>query len=313
MTLPNEEFDRYGVDTTGKMLPDEFGRFPILRTDNLHPFDFSRPVKLSVIIAFSSWRKEQLARTLETIAKQTFQDYEILICDMDSGQDLDEVYSTFTKYVRMDVRFLGRDRWLSCPSRGIHEMLPRAKGDVIAFMQPEMMLHPDAFWYLYYGHYYEQVPFDYRIHNGDRDTFVNLKNSFLSKQHTRDLDSFDWHTNIKSLEDYEDFWTHREGLSGHTNKENWEFVNRKDWIWWFASSAKRSSLLWEDLPILDGHGGIDIFLIQYKRAMGFTEVIPQVCLAYHQEHTRASVAPERDGWVWNSSDFMNYLRKKGRI
>jgi glycosyltransferase involved in cell wall biosynthesis len=312
MALSNDEFNKWGIDENGNMLPDDFGRMPRLKLHNLEPFDYDRPIKLSVIISFSSWRKEQLARTMETIAHQTFKDYEILICDMGSGQDLDEVYRAFDGKVRFYDKSITRDTWLSCPSRGIHEMLPYAKGDVIAFMQPEMLLHREAFWYLYNSHY-EPIPNDYRIRYGDEDTFVNLRNSFLSKKHTWDLDDYNWHDDLKTVEDYTDFWEHREGLSGMTNRDNWSNPDRRNWIWWFISSAKRTSTLWEDLPILDGHGGIDIFLIRYKQLMRYTEIIPQICLAYHQEHNRASIAPERDDWVWNQDTFIAYLQKKGRL
>lgn len=308
MALPDEKFYEFGKD-----IPDIFGRLPYVRLDDLLPFDHDKPVKLSVLIAFSSWRREQLARTLETIARQTFREFEVLVCDMDSGQDMESVYSLFRPYVRMITTSLKREGWSSCPSKGFKNLLPLSSGEVVAFMQPEMMLHPDAFWYLYNAHFTD-VPHQHEILYGspEGDTYVNIKNSFLSKTNTLELDGVDWHTNLDNVQTMTNYWKHREGLSGRTNRENWNGL-WKNWIWWFASSAKRSSTLWDDLPSFDGHGAIDMFIIQYKKMMGFREIIPQINLAYHQEHTRASVAPQSEEWVWDTTQVRDYLKRKGRL
>jgi hypothetical protein len=326
MALPDTEFDEYGK----VMPPDEFGNMPVLRLDDLLPVNESLPVKLSVIIAFSSWRREQLARSLETIARQTFREFEVLICDMGSGQDMESVYEKFRPYIRLKTKTMERTAWLSCPSRGIKEMLPDASGEVIAIMQPEMLLHPDAFWYLYHGHF-GVVPNDFRFSHAegkehtvtpesimppyiDRggDTFVNLRNYFLSPSQTHELDHVDWHSNLEHIQSMAGFWTHGYCLSGLTNAEHWNREQHRKWIWWFVGSAKRTSTIWDDMPSFDGHASIDFFLIGYKQTMGYTEVIPQIALAYHQEHTRASIAPERELWIQQPGKLREYLRKLGR-
>lgn len=325
MALPDTDFDQT------EMRRDDFGRMPVLQLEDLTPVDNSLPVKLSMIIAFSSWRREQLARSLETIARQTFREFEVLICDMDSGQDMESVYEKFRPYIRMETRFLPRTGWSSCPTKGIKAMLPLAKGEVIAIMQPEMMLNPEAFWYLYHGNY-GIVPFDFRwrhatkpddttinavpcqlnIGEGEGETFVNLRNCFISNDETHHLDEVNWHADIHNIENMKDFWTHTDCLSAYTNREHWDKEEHKKWIWWFIGSAKRTATIWDDLPSLDGHGGIDIFLMGYKQIMGYTEIVPQTVLAYHQEHTRASIAPERDEWVWKGEELRKYLKERGR-
>jgi hypothetical protein len=313
-----------------EMLPDEFGKIPTLRLDDLQPRDDRLPVKLSMIIAFSSWRREQLARSLETIARQGFREFEVLICDMGSGQDMESVYNLFRPHIRLKTKSIGRTGWSSCPSKGIKEMLPLAEGDVIAIMQPEMMLHPNAFWYLYYGNYDAVLPEDYRfthvggdtcgvtpeqltsVEGGGGETFVNLRNYFLSPELTHELDNIDWHTKIDNVKEMKDFWTHGYGLSGISNSGHWGTESHKKWIWWFAGSAKRTATIWEDMPAFDGHASIDFFLIGYKQIMGYTEVIPQIGLAYHQEHTRASYAPDRELWIQTPGELVKYLRGLGK-
>lgn len=312
-----------------EMKVDEFGRMPRLRLDDLQPKDCGLPVKLSMIIAFSSWRREQLARSLETIARQTFREFEVLICDMGSGQDMESIYELFRPYIRLKVKTIPRPTWSSCPSKGIKMMLPEAEGEVIGYMQPEMMLHPLAFTYLYWSHYVEQ-PNEYRFTHrggdetvvipenisaddgGGGETFVNLRNFFLSPDEVHKLDDFDWHSNIDSLQNMDDFWTHGWCLSGLTNREHWDRESHRKWIWWFVGSAKRTATFWDDMPDFDGHASIDFYQIGYKQVMGYTEVIPQIGLAYHQEHTRASIAPERELWIQKPGELANYLRNKGR-
>jgi hypothetical protein len=323
--MEDNEFD------THEMKADEFGRMPALKLDDLQPRDDSLPIKLSMMIAFSSWRREQLARTLETIARQSFREFEILICDMDSGQDMESVYELFRPYIRMRTTWMPRGGWSSCPSKGFKAVLPMAKGDVIGIMQPEMMLHQDAFYYLYWGNYTDDLPHDLRfthtasetvvmrpeqmsaVDGGGSETFVNLRNYFISPAETHNLDGVDWHSNLDNIQEMYEFWTHKWGLSGLTNKEHWEREAHRKWIWWFIGSAKRSATIWKDMPAFDGHASIDFFLIGYKQIVGYTEVVPQIPLAYHQEHTRASIAPERELWVQTPPELVKYLRTIGRI
>lgn len=318
----------YDFDST-EMKADEFGRMPMLQLHDLLPKDDALPVKLSIIIAFSSWRREQLARSLETIARQDFRAFEVLICDMGSGQDMESVYEIFRPYIRLKTKSITRTKWSSCPSKGIKAMLPDAEGEVIGFMQPEMMLHPLAFTYLYESHYME-LPNEYRfthvggdtcevvperivsVDGGGGETFVNLRNFFLSPEQVHKLDYVDWHSNIDNLQNMKDFWTHNWCLSGRTNQEHWEIEAHKKWIWWFIGSAKRTNTFWDDMPEFDGHASIDFYQIGYKQIMGYTEVIPQIGLAYHQEHTRASIAPERELWIQKPGELVKYLRSRGR-
>jgi len=320
--VDNKEFD------SNPMLPDDYGTIPVLKLDDLLPRDDTLPIKLSMIIAFSSWRREQLARSLETIARQGFREFEVLICDMDSGQDMESVYEIFRPYIRLKTKKISRTGWSSCPSRGIKEMFPDAEGEVVAIMQPEMMLHPDAFWHLYYG--VTENTSDYRFTHVGGDTkgntpehvvsvdgdggerFVNLRNYFLSPEGTHGLDEVDWHTNLDNIQNMPDFWTHWYCLSGMTNRAHWEKESNKKWIWWFVGSARKTATIWEDMPIFDGHGSIDFYLIGYKQVMGYTEVIPQMGLAYHQEHTRASIGPDRELWIQTPGKLVEYLKEKGR-
>ena len=84
--VDNIIFDRHESEMT-----DPYGKLPVLSTDGLVPVDTNLPIKLSMIISFTNWRREQLARSLETIARQNFKEFEVLICDIGSTQDMKSV------------------------------------------------------------------------------------------------------------------------------------------------------------------------------------------------------------------------------
>ena len=311
--VDNIIFDRHESEMT-----DPYGKLPVLSTDGLVPVDTNLPIKLSMIISFTNWRREQLARSLETIARQNFKEFEVLICDIGSTQDMKSVYEVFSPYIKMKTKRIERESWSSDPSRGIVEMLPDVSGDVIATMQPEMMLHPDCFDYLYGCHYgkfpetfsFTQSPDGYNEDN----TYVNIRNYFLSTEITHALDLIDWHTDIRNIETHPNFFTHHECLSSQTNQWHWSHEPHKKWVWWFASSAKKSSKIWEDMPKnMTGHAAIDFYLIAYKRLMRYLEFAPQIPLAYHQEHARASISPSRDSWVSSADGISEYLKSIGRL
>lgn len=311
--MDDREFDLHELT-----MSDPYGKIPVIVTDDLEKKNEKIVPKLSMIIAFTNWRREQLARSLETIARQNFKEFEVLICDIGSTQDMESVYEIFEPYINLKIKRIERKGWSSDPSRGIVEMLPEASGDVIATMQPEMMLHPDCFDYLY-GCHYGKFPDVFSFSQSGEvfdgmETYVNIRNYFLSNEITHQLDFIDWHTNIRNIEKHPEFFTHTECLSRMTNRQHWEHAPHKKWVWWFVSSAKKSATVWEDMPKdMTGHATIDFYFLNYKRIMQYKEYCPQIPLAYHQEHARASISPNRDGWVSETNGIDNYLKRIGRL
>jgi len=231
---------------------------------------------------------------------------------------MDSVYKIFDPYINFKLKRIERNGWSSDPARGIVKMLPEVSGDVISIMQPEMMLHPDCFDYLYGCHYgkYPDVFSFTQNPDGSYDpsnTYVNIRNYFLSTPITKALDSIDWHTDIKNIEDAPEFFTHRECLSNQTNDWHWQHEPHKKWVWWFVHSAKKTSTIWEDMPTnMTGHAAIDFYLLAYRRIMKYHEFCPQIPLAYHQEHARASISPQRDDWVSSPNGIDGYINSIGR-
>jgi glycosyltransferase involved in cell wall biosynthesis len=311
--------DNLGFDDYERNMVDKYGRIPVLKLDDLSKRDDNLPIKMSMIIGFTNWRREQLARSLETICKQNFKDFEVIISENGSTQDMDSIYNIFEPYLRLKIIKTPRNHWSSDVTKAIRIALPYAKGDVISIMQPEMMLNPMCFDYLYWCHY-KDMPNTIKyvcekpnaLITDTDEKYVTIRNYFLSNKITQNLDSMDWHSNIRNIEHHPEFWTHGEGLSNWSNSKHWEHQPHQKWIWWFISSAKKSATIWEDMPDLDGHAGIDFYLIWYRKLMNYIDVCPQIGLAYHQEHIRASISPDRDNWIQSPAKMQEYLMNKNR-
>lgn len=311
--MDNKQFDSFDNGYV-----DTYGNIPKLKIEDLKKKDENLPIKFSMIISFTNYRREQLARSLETLARQSFRDFEVLICDVGSTQDMESIYQIYEPYLRMKVKRIERNHFSADVTRGIVEVLPDVNGDVIGTMQPEMMLHPNCLDYLYYGHYKEMSNvLKHKINNSEiteeDETYVSIKNGFLSNKITKELDQLDWHSNIENIEKHPEYWSHGEGLSNWSNKKHLEHEPHKKWIWWFVSSAKKTATIWEDMPKGDGHALIDFYLIHYRNLMNYVDVCPQHILAYHQEHIRASVSPDRDMWIQNIDSVKKYLQEIGRL
>lgn len=262
--------------------------------------------KLSIMMSCFH-RYSQLQRTLETLCRQDFVDFEVLIYDNDDDQHLEEVIAQFDPYLH--IQFFKKSGGVRRfdPSAAFKFMYPYTHGEVIAIMQPECMLYRKATWYLYYGHqvknvddiledtnYYNiknalgYVP----IENWKAETCVTLKTLWSSPRMQRGLDLYDWHDDIKNLYIIPDFWAEGCGLANFSN-EVWCYKYDIQ-IWWLVFSFKRTAGIWEDMPELLGHASIDFFMINYREIMNYIDIMPYQPLAFHQDHHRMSVSPEGD-------------------
>jgi hypothetical protein len=216
---------------------------------------------------------------------------------------MEEVYDKFIPYLNMKVVRLERDGFSSCPSRGIKWLVPLAQGEILATMQPEMMLTHDAADWLYHGHfnlipedvwtYY--VNMDRRPDIVDREKprdenaprFLCVKTGFFDRHNQDSLDGTDWHSDTHNVEKMPQFWVHSDGLSGMNNVRALEYDH---WPWWFVCSMRRDSSVWYDLPHTVGHASIDFFFLNYRAIYGYIDICPKPFMAYHQHHSHYSTS-----------------------
>lgn len=280
---------------------DEFRDFPIkLQLDDLLPA-FSGTPKLSYLISTYN-RGGQLSRSLECLARQKFREFEVIVVDHGSTEDLQPVFDIFIPYLQLHTFRLELPHWIACPSRAFKYVLPETKGEVIAISHPEIMLCHDAIGTLYDGvnkpledaEYYIginlgvdpiiTIPKEY---DEDSWKWVSLKPYFLDKATYPLIDTVDWHTDVHEIRKLPGFMA----IGGFTGRPNiWHHTQTK-YPWWFVGAAKRDCPIWEDLPISYGHGIIDMWICHYRRIYEIIDVVPHETLCYHQPHQVHATAP----------------------
>lgn len=258
--------------------------------------------KLTYLI--STWnRRGQLLRTLECLARQKMKDFEVLVMDDGSTEDIHSACDLFLPYLTINYFHRDREEWRSCPSSSYKMMLPHAKGEVIAIVHPEMMLHPDATEYLYWAHFKKLNDANYHIiiDPGPPDLFdevkpkydcserfwVSLKSLFIIDTQYPIMDNVDWHSDIDNLKYLPDFMN----IVGFAGRPNTWHEARKYYPWWFVASAKRDDPIWTDLPSFKGHAMIDMWFINYRKKYKMIDVVPTKPLCYHQVHITSAYAP----------------------
>lgn len=256
-------------------------------------------IKLSIMMSVYH-RRSQLFRTLFSLTKQTFKDFEVLIYDNDDDQNIQEIISMFQDVlvIRYYKKPSGTPRHFD-PTPAFNFMLSHAHGDVIAIMQPECMLVDTACWHLYYGHelkngwgyktYKIRDTFEAKS-DGVGETCVTLKTLWLDNRLQEQIDSVEWWRDVRNLYTLPDFYS-TGGLGSFSNSV---WISYPCQLWWLAFSFKKDASIWGALSKFDylrGHASIDFLLINLRDILDYEDVMPIAPQAFHQDHHRMGVAP----------------------
>jgi hypothetical protein len=312
--LPQLDFDRYRLETHDSLNDEP----PLLRTTDL-PMVAAKPkVKLSIFISANSFRYGQLGRCLETLARQKWRDFEVLIADNGHTPPLLPLVELFRPHMPIQYLRRERDRFVCCPTDGWKALMPLAKGEVWAITQPEMMFDSDSAWRLWAWHFekpskeeaFYQIISRTDMSFKDRPTWVTLKPYFMNEHDQFGIDDVDWHSDIRNLEKLPEFWSHHCGLSNMTNGRVRQF---KEWPWWLAASALAKDPIWSDMPITKGHATIDLWFCNYRHVFCYVDITPRgegTC--YHQYHARTAVSPVGEQETVSISNILDQAKASGR-
>jgi glycosyltransferase involved in cell wall biosynthesis len=265
---------------------------PILKLDDLWPFDPLTPIELSVMMS-TYHRRSQLMRSLECLARQDWNEFEVLIYSDGDEESLQPLCDIFKPYLRIAL-FEGKRQAGISPSRGLKRLTQIAQGEILAAMQPELMLAPDACRLLHHLHFADFMMEDdifipWKIDSlpivGDEFKWVNFKPFFFSDELTLAVDTVDWHENWNAPQWLRNFETDAWGLS---NRPNLYWREQAQFPWWFIGSARRESGIFDAIPVMKGHAAIDWYFIDYRRERDMVEVMPTEARVYHQDHQRFS-------------------------
>lgn len=269
---------------------------PQLRLDDLKP-KYEGPIKLSYMISTFN-RASQLARSLETLARQNFREFEVMVHDSDSTQKVLQVCEMFAPYLNLRYFYTKRDQFRMCPSQGFKKMLPECKGEVIACAHPEMMLDEDGTFFLYHGvfpewyhpqcWYHHLDEYDIAKPAADDWIWVTLKPRYLDNVIYPHIDSVDWHSKVSNLQKLPGF----NMSTGLSNQANYLWEKRLRHPWWFCASAKKEAKVWEAMPVFQGHAEIDMWFIHYRDRKMYVDNTPLNTVCYHQDHYRAAFGPD---------------------
>ena len=304
--LPLQEYLQHHI-AGGDVYNNQFP-FPALRTEDLPPRDDSLPIELSYMMGWTDYRRTQIARSLECLARQNWRNFEVLLGDDGCTQDMESVYKIFRPYLRMKIVRLERSGWSGCPSRALKALMPLCEGKVWAISQPEIMQLPDTLEKMYTLHFNPTSPqaWYFYLKDGAPDnlavsgdlfgdlpagayTWVSFKPGYLDKGTQIALDGVDWHTDMRVIESIRGYPDRAPGLSGRTNAD---WAGDRKCPWWFSASAPKDSPIWKALPTFIGHGTVDMWMLTYRAKYGYLDITPKGICGYHQDHVRASIAPE---------------------
>jgi len=318
--LPPEQFLRYRPDG-----PDMWRMPPDLHLADLKKVtkaEASRKPLLTFIMAFSNYRVSQLPRSLECIARQSWRKFEVIIVDNGSTDGTAETVAQFEPYIPgLRLGRIEREGFTADPSIPFKSVFGEARGEVIAIMQPEILMVPEAAKALHAYHFEEPPPgsLNYVISRPELDPlaqkrrWVALRVGFFDAACQQVLDTVDWHSSLRAVEGLFPFGAHREGLS---NRSNAEWLGEQ-MAQWFVGSALADDPVWTDMPSVRGHGSIDFYLLNYRHLFGYRDITPPGFWGYHQYHLRTAVAPiedrgEFEQWTVSTDGILARLDSEGR-
>lgn len=300
--LSQTDFDRY---TLSDRNDPYYNDIPVLNLRDIESLDkdLSMPPFVSIFISTYN-RQAQLQRTLETLARQDYPYFEVLLVDDGSTQDITSVIQPFIE-LGMDISYFRRERglWTSCPSAAYKYAMSFAQGEVYMVMHPEMMLSYDAVGFVARAflndpidlkkldncHYYS---LDKNLSQEKLDycepiwRWVSLRPSFLTGETYRYLNSIDWHSDFRNLlVDIPNF----NDIGGFAGRNNHFHATNEEYPWWFVGAAHKDSPIWEDMQITRSHGVIDMWFVTYRQMNSFVDIVPQTVMCLHQPHQTSAV------------------------
>jgi glycosyltransferase involved in cell wall biosynthesis len=97
-----------------------------------------RPIFSIIIPTFN--RSEKLRRAIESIERQTFRDFELIVCDDGSTDDTRDVIDSFKN--RLDLTYLREENW-GGPARPRNMGIRAARGEWICFLDADDWWYPE--------------------------------------------------------------------------------------------------------------------------------------------------------------------------
>lgn len=142
-----------------------------------HGNTIMRPLFSIIIPTYN--RSEKLRRAIESIARQTFRDFELIVCDDGSTDDTSDIVASFKN--KLNLTCLYEENW-GGPARPRNNGIKAAKGEWICFLDADDWWYPDKL-----EHVYGEISHaDVVYHDGDiysssgKKLFVKMRSRTLA-------------------------------------------------------------------------------------------------------------------------------------
>jgi len=141
---------------------------------------------------------------MHTFSRQTMDDWELIVIDDNSQDDVKGTVMPYMDDLRIRYFRLEHDFGMRGNTASINFGLERAKGDVVMWSTPEVMLPPDAL----------QAAYDVLVQRPDELLWVTIPSHGLSIDVQFLIDSVPWQQDVHRIKQ----------LVGMTNPEDWDSV-----------------------------------------------------------------------------------------
>jgi glycosyltransferase involved in cell wall biosynthesis len=226
-----------------------------------------------------------LARTLHTLQVQTMKDWELLIIDDNSEDDVQKVIRENRGQLPIYYHRLEHDMGMRGNTFSLNYGLEQARGDVVMWSTPEVMLPPTAL----------ELSYNLHMDHPDESLWITVPSHGLTAELQLKIDEVDWQSdlsNIKELvteyspDDWNSIWFHLNfHPHGDVREPTKESLNQK------YSNNQTVSVLRErflrtigTFPDFADYGSDDPWIAKERRAHGYRDVTLWDQEAYHQWH-----------------------------
>lgn len=222
-----------------------------------------------------------LARTLQTLQRQTFKDeWELIIVDDNSEDDVQLVLRENGSGLPIKYHRLEHDMGMRGNTFSINYGISQAEGEVLMWSTPEVMLPPDT------------LKRAYETQQTGELLFVTTPSHGLTQELQLQIDTVDWRSDIHAIKElvepyppehwnsrwfYANFYKdgRRDGEKRMAYGNNQTVAVRKDR--WMETI--------KEFPMFLDYGSDDPWLCDARRKHGFRDVTLWDQEAYHQWHT----------------------------
>jgi glycosyltransferase involved in cell wall biosynthesis len=254
--------------------------------------------KLSLILM--CWNTAHLLeRTLFTLEQQTLDDWELIVIDDKSD---DDVPAALDRHSRLPIRYYRLEHAMGMRGNtvSLNYGIRKARGFAVMWSTPEVMLPPTAL----------QAAYDTTLHDYSKPMFVTVPSHGLSAGVQLKMDTVDWKTDVHCIKDLvkalpEDDWDSKwfylnfneNGVRSLPRKKSFGHnqtvaVRRNDWISRIGH-----------FPYFLDYGSDDPWVGDKRKKTGYEDITLWDQEAYHQWHTNVQ--------YWMALDKAPYWNKWG--